>query len=194
MTEPTIAEVLAKYPDAVDFVDAKGNEWELAIAEFEGTCLSLKNDNKVRSWYADGFEYCSIPGLRPKPKKKKVGVKGYTNGSLDPYLATFLHAPTSTSSIPATLSFEVEEPLLSIDTIKVKEGVAAYLRTREGQLLGYSEEFEKNYIDQVTFCGQVWFRKDWKASLKEILVKGSVNKPQDYEKYDEYRVMLQKMY
>jgi len=88
MTEPTIAEMLAKYPDCKEFVDAKGNNWIYYNNDDVNGDTHLSGPNSGFGKHL--FDLISIERLRPKPQKRKVTLSVFLdvdrkNRSLDSY-------------------------------------------------------------------------------------------------------------
>lgn len=110
MTEKTIAEVLAQYPDCKDFVDAK----EIIWTREDGALKSSEGFNSWQIFEGDiGWTTrMAIPGLKPRPQKRKVTVFGVVtkNVGLDEYVV-FSKAGFKNpfeKVIPATLTYETE--------------------------------------------------------------------------------------
>ena len=104
MTEKTISEVLAQYPDCKEFVSINGITWVR-----EELCLA-RSDNDAVYVHDNCHKHVSIPGLRPKPQKRKVTVNGFIPyGALFNELHAFSHRREEQSWLPATLTYEVSD-------------------------------------------------------------------------------------
>jgi len=129
MTEPTISEVLAQYPDCKEFVDAKGIIW----TREDGALKSSEGFNSWQIFEGDiGWTTrMAIPGLKPRPKKRKVKVtetyyaykdNNYSScGSIysvttDRSELEAMRCPPGHSIIELTGTYETEEP----EPIKLK--------------------------------------------------------------------------
>ena len=118
MTEPTIAEVLAKYPDCKVFVDAKGIIW----TREDG---ALKSSEGFNSWQIIEGDIgwttrMAIPGLKPRPQKRKVTLDVFLD--VDRATGNWTHMSDTDSidrkglpRVPAKLSYEIHEHFVDID-------------------------------------------------------------------------------
>lgn len=104
MTEPTIAKVLAKYPyNTRFFIDENNNEWERVEL-----ALQLRNNDAVYI-HENVFDSAVIPGLKPKPHKRKVTETGFIHNPGIPLIAhAFTRVPYCNQGIPATLTYETD--------------------------------------------------------------------------------------
>lgn len=117
MTEPTIAEVLAKYPDCKEFVDARGKLWIK-----EGVFLESKEGfNSVQIEIPSCFtDKMAIPGLRPRFNTRKVTLDVFLD--VDRATGNWTHMSDTDSidrkglpRVPAKLSYEIHEHFVEID-------------------------------------------------------------------------------
>jgi hypothetical protein len=154
MSEPTISEVLAQYPDCKEFVDAKGIIW----TREDG---ALKSSEGLNSWQIFEVDIgwttrMAIPGLKPRPQKRKVTVDGFIADPSGQH-AVFckgIDKRIAGQWIPCTLTYETEEPdpvkyqleVLSVEVLSDLNGIArAYYRLKANTK--YRVTFSEVYDD-----------------------------------------------
>lgn len=69
MTELTLDKQLEQFPNVTRFICMQGIEWK------RDNFSIMQDDNDAIYIHKNCFKYCSIPGLRPKPRMVKKTVK-----------------------------------------------------------------------------------------------------------------------